>query len=88
MALNEQMKYRLAYLAMRILFDQKLSKADDPGRFPAVLRFLDLLADTKLADEAGGRKYNSQREKLDSFLDAEYDDEMLELVSKVANEVA
>ena len=88
MALNEAMKYRLAYLAMRILFDQKLSKVDDPGKFPAVLTLLDLLADTQLADQAVGRKYNSQREKLDSFLDAEYEEEMLQLVSKVVDELA
>ena len=88
MPLKEDMKYRLAYLAMRILFDQKLSKVDDPGKFPAVLKLLDLLADTNLASEAAGRKYNSQREKLDSFLDAEYEEEMLDLVSKVVDELA
>ena len=87
MPLNEMMKYRLAYLAMRILFDQKLSKVDDPGKFPAVLQLLDILADTTLAGEATGRKYNSQREKLDSFLDAEYDEDMLKLVSRVTDEL-
>ena len=87
MVLKEEMKYRLAYLAMRILFDQKLSKVDDPGKFPAVLELLDVLADTHLANEAAGRKYNSQRDKLDSFLDAEYEEEMLQLVSKVVDEI-
>lgn len=87
MVLNEAMKYRLAYLAMRILFDQKLTKVDDPGKFPAVLHLLDILADTQLADQAAGRKYNSQRDKLDSFLDAEYEEEMLQLVAKVVDEL-
>lgn len=87
MALNEDMKYRLAYLAMRIFFDAKLSSVDDPGTCPGMLKLLDILADTDMAAGAAGKKYNSQRDKLDSFLDAEYDDDMLALVSQVAKEL-
>ena len=39
MELNEDLKYRLAFLTMRLAFDRKLSEGD-PGRFPAMLRFL------------------------------------------------
>lgn len=88
MPMSEEMKYRLAYLAMRIIFDHKLSKMDDPGKAPGTLKFLDILADTNLAGEAAGRKYNSQMDKLESFLDAEYEEEMLNLVKQVANELA
>ena len=87
MTLNEDMKYRLAYLAMRIIFDAKLSSVDDPGTCPGILKLLDVLADTSMADGAAGKKYNSQRDKLDSFLDAEYDDDMLQLVSQVTKEL-
>jgi hypothetical protein len=86
MDLSEDLKYRLAFLTMRLAFDQKLS-SDDPGRFPAMLRFLDLLAGTQLAEGASGKRYASQREKIESFIDAEFDEETLALVSKAIAEL-
>jgi len=86
MELSEDLKYRLAYLAVRLIFDAKLSKSD-PAACPGVLQFLDLLAGTQLAGEAGGKHYASQREKIESFIDAEFDEEVLEIVRRVATEL-
>jgi hypothetical protein len=87
MELSEDLKYRLALLTMRLVFDAKLS-AGDPGRHPAMLEFLDLIAGTQLAGEAGGRRYASQREKIESFIDAEFDEPTLDLVQRVVAELA
>ncbi|HWP67497.1 MAG TPA: hypothetical protein VNO26_16490 [Candidatus Limnocylindria bacterium] len=86
MELTEDSKYRLAYLALRLIFDAKLSKGD-PSASPGILKFLDLLAGTQLAGEASGKHYASQREKIESFIDAEYDDEVLEIVRRTAAEL-
>jgi hypothetical protein len=86
MELSEDLKYRLAFLTMRLAFDQKLS-AGDPGRYPALLQFLDLLAGTQLAEGAAGKRYASQRDKIESFIDAEFDDETLALVNKAIAEL-
>lgn len=88
MEMSEELKYRLSYLTLRLLFDHVLSKASDPGTMPATLEFLDVLAGTELAGESAGRRYASQRAKLESFLDAEYEEEMLELINKVIAEIA
>jgi len=86
MELSEDSKYRLAYLMMRLTFDQQLS-AGDPGRYPAVLELLDLLAGTQLAAGAGGKRYASQREKIESFIDAEFGDDVLALVNRAITEI-
>jgi hypothetical protein len=86
MELNEDSKYRLAYLALRLIFDAKLSKSDASAS-PGVLQFLDLLAGTQLAGEAGGKHYASQREKIESFIDAEFDEDVLEIVRRTAAEL-
>jgi hypothetical protein len=86
MELSEDLKYRLAYLTLRLAFDRKLAGAD-AGAHLGVLEFLDLLAGTQLADEAGGRRYASQREKIESFIDAEFGDEVLELVNRAVAEL-
>ena len=86
MELSEDLKYRLAFLTLRLALDQKLSTGD-PGRYPAMLQYLDLLAGTQLADGAAGKRYASQREKIESFIDAEFDDETLGLVSKAIAEL-
>ena len=86
MELSEEAKYRLAYLTLRLVFDRKLG-AGDPGAHPAMLEFLDVLAGTQLAGEAGGKRYASQREKIESFIDAEFDDETLALVTKAVAEL-
>jgi hypothetical protein len=86
MELSEDLKYRLAFLTLRLAFDQKLS-AGDPSRYPAILQYLDLLAGTQLADAAGGKRYASQRDKIESFIDAEFDEETLALVNKAITEL-
>ena len=86
MELSEDLVYRLAYLTMRLVFDRKLSSGD-PGRYPAMLELLDQLAGTQLAGEASGKRYASQREKLESFLDAEFGEDMLALVNRVIDEL-
>ncbi len=86
MELDEELKYRLAFLTMRLIFDAKLS-AGDPGRYPAMLEFLDMLAGTQLAGDAGGRRYASQREKIESFIDAEFDERILGLANRVVAEL-
>ena len=86
MELSEDLKYRLAFLTLRLAFDQKLS-AGDPGQYPAMLQYLDLLAGTQLADGASGKRYASQRDKIESFIDAEFDEETLALVNKAIEEL-
>jgi hypothetical protein len=86
MELSEDHKYRLAYLTLRLAFDQKLSRAD-PGAHPGMLEFLDVLAGTQMAGEAGGKRYASQREKIESFIDAEFGEELLALVSRAVAEM-
>jgi hypothetical protein len=86
MDLNEDLKYRLSYLALRLIFDAKLSKGNPAGS-PGILQFLDLLSGTQLASEAGGKHYASQREKIESFIDAEFDEEVLAIVRRAAAEL-
>ena len=86
MELSEDLKYRLAFLTLRLAFDQKLSRAD-PGAHPGMLAFLDLLAGTQLASEASGKRYATQREKIESFIDAEFGEELLELVNRAVAEI-
>ena len=86
MELSEDLKYRLAFLTVRLAFDKKLS-AGDPGKYPALLQYLDLRAGTQLADGASGKRYASQREKIESFIDAEFDEETLALVNKAIEEL-
>ena len=87
MELSEDLKYRLAFLTLRLAFDQKLS-AGDPGRYPAMLQYLDIRAGTQLAEGASGKRYASQRDKIESFIDAEFDDEILAMVTKAIDELA
>jgi hypothetical protein len=87
MELSEDLKYRLAYLTLRLVFDRKLSSGD-PNAAPGMLAFLDVLAGTTMAGEAGGKRYASQRDKIESFIDAEFGDEMLELVNRAVAELA
>jgi hypothetical protein len=86
MELSEDLKYRLAYLTLRLAFDQKLS-ASDPNAHPGMLAFLDVLAGTQLAGDAGGRRYASQRDKIESFIDAEFGEEVLALVTGAVGEL-
>jgi hypothetical protein len=88
MEISEEAKYRLAYLTLRLAFDRKLSESSDPGRHPGMLAFLDVLAGTQLAGEAGGRRYASQRDKLESFVDAEFGEELLAIVNRAVEELA
>lgn len=87
MELDEEQKYRLAFLTVRLIFDKMLSSTD-PGTRPAMLEYLDLIAGTQLAGGAAGRQYASQREKIESFIDAEFDEDTLRLVTRVVNEIA
>ncbi len=86
MELSEDLKYRLAYLTLRLAFDRLLSEGD-PGAKPSMLAFLDVLAGTNLAGEAAGKRYASQREKIESFIDAEFGEELLELINKSIDEI-
>jgi len=86
MELSEESKYRLSYLTLRLAFDRILSDRD-PGTKPAILEFLDVLAGTQLASEAGGKRYASQREKIESFIDAEFGEDMLALLNKAIDEL-
>ncbi len=87
MELDEELKYRLSYLTLRLTFDRLLSKTADPGTKPAMLEFLDVLAGTHLAGEAAGKKYASQRDKIESFIDAEFDEELLALINRAIDEI-
>jgi hypothetical protein len=87
MELTEDLKYRLAYLTLRLAFDLKLSRGE-AGAYPGMLAFLDVLAGTQMATEAAGRRYASQREKIESFVDAEFGEEILSLVNRAVAELA
>ncbi len=87
MELSEDLKYRLAYLTLRLAFDRRLAGAG-PSAHPGLLAFLDLLAGTQLAAEGEGRRYASQREKIESFIDAEFGEEVLDLVNRAVAELA
>jgi hypothetical protein len=87
MELSEDLKYRLAYLTLRLTFDRLLSKQTDPGTKPAMLEFLDVMAGTHLAGEAAGKRYASQRDKIESFIDAEFDEDMLALINRAIDEI-
>ena len=87
MELSEDSKYRLAYLTLRLAFDRKLS-ASDPNAHPGMLAFLDVLAGTQMAGDAGGKRYASQRDKIESFVDAEFGDDVLDLVNRAIAELA
>jgi hypothetical protein len=87
MELSEESKYRLSYLTLRLAFDRILS-AGDPGSKPAMLELLDVLAGTHMAGEAAGKRYASQREKIESFIDAEYDEDLLALINRAIDEFA
>ena len=87
MELDEESKYRLSYLTLRLAFDRILSSSD-PGSRPAMLEYLDVLAGTQLAAEASGKRYASQREKIESFIDAEFGEDLLALINKTIDELA
>jgi len=87
MELSEESKYRLSYLTLRLAFDRILSSGD-PSAKPAILEVLDVLAGTQLAAEASGKRYASQREKIESFIDAEFGEELLALLNKAIDELA
>jgi hypothetical protein len=87
MELDEESKYRLSYLTLRLAFDRILS-GSDPGSRPAMLEFHDVLAGTQLAAEAGGKRYASQRQKIESFIDAEFGEDLLALINKTIDELA
>jgi hypothetical protein len=87
MELSEDAKYRLAYLTLRLAFDRKLAGAG-PDVHPGLLAFLDVLAGTQLAAEGEGKRYASQREKIESFIDAEFGEELLEVVNRAVAELA
>ena len=87
MELSEDSKYRLAYLTLRLAFDQKLATTD-ASRQPALLEFLDVLAGTQLAAAASGKRYASQREKIESFIDAEFGEDVLATVTRAVSEIA
>jgi len=88
MELSEDLKYRLAYLTLRLALDQKLSRADAGAcAYPGLLAFLDVLAGSQLAAEASGRRYASQREKIESFIDAEFGEDVLHLVQRAVAEI-
>ena len=87
MELSEDLKYRLAYLTLRLAFDRKLSRSD-PGAHPGLLAYLDLIAGSQMAGEASGKRYASQRDKLESFIDAEFGEEVLAIVNGAIAELA
>ena len=87
MELSEDLKYRLAYLTLRLAFDRKLSAAG-PDTFPGLLGFLDVLAGTQLATAGAGKRYASQADKIESFIDADFGDDVLALVNRAVDELA
>ena len=92
MELTEDMRYRLCYLTLRLALDQKLERDWGKKDCAGVLEFLDLMSGSHLAQEQSNapdaeRKYVSQRPKLEDFLDAEFGEEVLAVVSRAVNEL-
>lgn len=90
MELSEDLRYRLAYLTLRLVLDRKLAAAPESTKLPGVLDFLDLLSGTQLAGqakEAEGMRYLSQQDKLENFIDAEFGEEVLETVRRAVAEL-
>ena len=90
MELTEEMRYRLCYLTLRLVIDQKLGRDWGKGACAGVLEFLDLMSGSHLADQqkpGEDRQYVSQRPKLEDFLDAEYGEEVLAIVQRAINEI-
>jgi hypothetical protein len=92
MELSEEMRYRLCYLTLRLALDQKLERDWGKQDCAGVLAFLDLMSGSHLADEQSKapdaeRRYVSQRPKLEDFLDAEFGEEVLAVVSRAVNEL-
>jgi hypothetical protein len=91
--LTEEMRYRLCYLTLRLAIDQKLERDWGKNECAGVLAFLDLMSGSHLADEQAGdkaeveRRYVSQRAKLEDFIDAEYGDEILEVVNRAISQL-
>jgi hypothetical protein len=92
MELSEEMRYRLCYLTLRLALDHKLERDWGKTDCSGVLEFLDLMSGSHLAKEQSNtpdaeRKYVSQRPKLEDFLDAEYGEEVLEVVTRAITQL-
>ncbi len=92
MELTEDMRYRLCYLTLRLVLDQKLERAWGKQDCGGVLEFLDLMSGSHLAQEQSAapdaeRKYVSQRPKLEDFLDAEFGEEVLAVVNRAVDQL-
>ena len=92
MELSEEMRYRLCYLTLRLAIDQKLERDWGKQDCAGVLAFLDLMSGSHLAEEEAAapgaeRRYVSQRAKLEDFLDAEYGEDVLEIVNRAVREL-
>lgn len=92
MELSEEMRYRLSYITLRLALDQKLERDWGKSECGGVLAFLDLMSGSRLAQEQtdapdAERHYVSQRAKLEDFLDAEFGEEVLAVVTRAVNEL-
>ena len=92
MELSEEMRYRLCYLTLRLALDQKLERDWGKKECAGALAFLDLMSGSHLAEEQSAapnqeRRYVSQRPKLEDFVDAEFGDEVLAVVTRAVNEL-
>jgi hypothetical protein len=92
MELTEEMRYRLCYLTLRLAIDQKLERDWGKTECGGVLSFLDLMSGSHLSEEDSDkpdaeRRYVSQRAKLEDFIDAEYGDEILEIVNRAIKQL-
>lgn len=92
MELTEDMRYRLCYLTVRLALDQKLERDWGKKDCGGVLEFLDMMSGSHLAQEQSDapdaeRRYVSQRAKLEDFLDAEFGEEVLAVVTRAVNEL-
>jgi len=92
MELTEDMRYRLCYLTLRLALDQKLERDWGKTDCSGVLEFLDLMSGSHLAQEQAAapdaeRRYVSQRLKLEDFLDAEFGEEVVAVVSRAVNQL-
>lgn len=89
MELTEEMRYRLSYLALRLLCDAKLERDLAKAQLSGVLELLDLMSGSELAASARDpdRKYLSQRAKLEDFIDAEFGEEVLAVVNRALSEL-
>ena len=89
MELSEESKYRLSYLTAPAGVRPHPVGNADPGREARDARVpRHPRRDAASPARPTGKRYASQREKIESFIDAEFDEDLLALINRTIDELA